>query len=242
MMDNRKFVKKMENKAPFTHPSLFLSHYLDRKLFETVAAPFQLKPQHWAKGSLLTTPGQINNTTYYVCSGILHLSVTHSSGKRKGMALLGADTVFPMGVVPHENPIDYEMEITAVTDVQAYAFSYPVLRRMCVASGEFAAQLLEQNCDFVGTIFYQEMNQAYATAYTRVCDVLYLYGQVVSRAAQEFTLTQAELAELAGTSLPQLERALKSLRAAGILETSRMHFVIKDPQRLLQECSDDFRP
>lgn len=231
----------MENKAPFRHPSMFFDHYLKRDEFLVLAKRFGLSCQRYPKGSVLTTPGQINNTTYYIRSGILHLSVTHSSGKRKGIALLGEDTVFPMSVVPHENPIDYELVLTAVTDLQAYAFPYPVLRRMCVESGEFAAQLLEQNCDFVGNIFYQEMNQAYSTTCTRVCDVLHLYSQIVAH-EKEFTLTQAELAELAGTSVPQLERTLKALREAGIIETSRKRFIIKDAARLLAQCSDDFQP
>ena len=232
----------MENKAPFRRPSMFFSNYLKLDEFQPLAEQFGIRCKNYPKGSILTTPGQINNTTYYIRSGILHLAVTHSSGKCKGIALLGQDTVFPMGVVPHENPIDYELVLTAVTDIQAYAFSYPVLRKMCVASGEFAAQLLEQNCDFVGNIFYQEMNQAYSTTYTRVCDVLHLYAEVVSRSSQEFTLTQAELAELAGTSVPQLERALKSLRDAGIIETARKRFIIKDPKLLLAQCSDDLQP
>jgi len=117
---------------------MFFSNYLKQDGFLALAEQFDLRCQNYPKGTILTTPGQINNTTYYIRSGILHLSVTHSSGKRKGIALLGEDTVFPMGVVPHENPIDYELVLTAVTDLQAYAFPYPVLRRMCVENGEFA--------------------------------------------------------------------------------------------------------
>ena len=229
----------MENKAPFQHPSLFLSGYL--KNFDPIAAQFALRRRVYRKGSVLTTAGEINNTAHYICSGMVHLSLTHSSGKRKGVALFGAGTVFPIGVVPHENPIDYEMTLTAVTDIEAYSFPYPVLRKMCVANGEFAAQLLEENCDFIGYLFYQEMNQSYTSTYTRICDILYLYDQTV-RTSTELSLTQAELAELAGTSVPQLERALKSLRAAGIIETSRKQFIIRDLQKLLAECSDDLRP
>ena len=230
----------IENKAPFRHPSLFLSGHL--RDFEPIAARFGLRRQHYPKGSVLTTAGQINNTSYYICSGMLHLALTHSSGKRKGVVLFGQDTVFPIGVVPHENPIDYEMVLTAVTDVWVYSFPYPVLRKICVENGEFAAQLLEENCDFIGYLFYQDMNQSYTSTYTRICDILYLYDQTLQSSGSAFSLTQAELAELAGTSVPQLERALKALRAAGIIETSRKRFIIKDAKRLLLECSDDFQP
>lgn len=229
----------MENKAPFRHPSLYLAGHL--KDFESIAARYGLHRHFYPKGSILTTAGQINNTSYYTCSGILHLSLTHSSGKSKGVVLFGHGTVFPIGVVPHENPIDYEMVLTAVTDVWVYSFPYPILRRMCVENGEFAAQLLEENCDFIGYLFYQEMNQSYTSTYTRICDILYLYDQTI-RASSELFLTQAELAELAGTSVPQLERALKTLRDAGIIETARKRFIIKDPQLLLAQCSEDLRP
>lgn len=228
----------MENKAPFRHPSLYHAGHL--RDFDTMAARYSLQHRFYPKGSILTTAGQINNTAYYICSGLLHLSLTHSSGKRKGVVLFGHGTVFPIGVVPHENPIDYEMVLTAVTDVWVYAFSYPVLRRMCVENGEFAAQLLEENCDFIGYLFYQDMNQSYNSTYTRICDILYLYDQTLQEAS-ELSLTQAELAELAGTSVPQLERVLKSLRAAGIIETARKRFVVKDPVLLLAQCSDDLQ-
>jgi CRP-like cAMP-binding protein len=219
------------------------SFYLDDMIldFEATAQKYALVRHHYKRGDILTTAGTINNTAYYFCSGIVHLSLIHSSGNRKGMFLFGHGTIFPIGVVPHENPIDYEMILRATTDVDAYAFPYPILRQMCVENGELAAQILEENCRFVGYLFYQAMNQSYASTFTRVCDVLYLQQKIQQESRRSIQLTQSELAELTGASVQQLERALKRLREAQIIQTSRKSILVKDMPALLQNCSDELK-
>ncbi len=217
-------------------PSFYLKGYV--KNFEQIAEKYHLHKTRYPKGTILTTPGVINNTTHYICNGILHLTLTHSSGNQKGIGLFGAETIFPLGVVMHENPIDYEMILTAITDIEVYSFSYPQLRQICVENGEFAAMLLEENCDFVGYLFYQEMNQSYSSSYTRICDLLYIYNSIKT---DQIIFSQSELANLAGISIKQLEKVLKDLREQGIIETAHRKIIIKNSERLLAECSDDLQ-
>lgn len=223
----------------FWVPKLYLSDYVAN--FEDKITKYHLVPNTFQKGTTLTTPGVINNTAHYVQSGTLHLSLTHSSGNMKSLTFFGPKTVFPLGVVPHENLIDYEMVLEAFTDVTVYSFSYPDLRQMCVDDGNFAAELLEENCDFIGYLFYHEMNSVYASSYVRVCDILFLYYYHIHPVNTCISISQDELARLAGVSIAQLERILKSLREQSIIQTSRKMITILDKERLLQQCSDELK-
>lgn len=120
----------------FLVPSFYINNYI--RDFDAVAQAHGLKGHRLSKGSLLTIPGTINNTAHYVCSGIVHLSLSHSSGNTKSLFFYGPKTIFPLGVVPHENPIDYELVLQAFTDIEVISFSYPVLRQLCVENGELA--------------------------------------------------------------------------------------------------------
>ena len=182
-----------------------------------------------------------NNTTHFIHSGMMHLSLTHHSGNVKSLVFYGPGIIFPLGVVPHETPIGYEMELRAFTDMEVTSFSYQTLRQMCVDDGELAAQILEQNCDFISYLFYQDMNRAYTSTSEHVCDILYLYLLNVNPCDNVIPFSQSDLANLVGISRSQLERILKSLREAQVITTMRGSLRIIDVRRLYEACSADIR-
>ena len=218
-------------------PRLYVAGHV--KAFEQKAAALGLRKTVYHPGETLTTPGVINNTAHYICSGVVLLSLIHSSGSMKSIMFFGPKTVFPLGVAPHENLIDYEMVLKAITDVTVYSFSYPVLRQLCVEDGEFAAQLLEENCKMIGYLFYQEMNQTFMPTEIRVCDVLYLFVTSMEPDRTTIPMRQDELASLVGISCPQLERILKDLRGKGVIQTARGKITIPDLARLRALCSTE---
>lgn len=220
-------------------PRIYLSGFI--KGFDAIARRYGLEPRLYRRGQTLTEHGVINNTTHYIRSGLVHLALTHSTGNLKPLMFFGPETVFPIGVVPHENLIDYEMIMTAVTDVETYSFSYPTLRRMCVEDGEFAAKILEENCEMIGYLFYEQMNQAFTPTEIRVCDILYILLSNLKPANQTLAIRQEELASIVGISSAQLERILKDLRARGIIQTSRGKLRIEDLDGLTKMCSTELR-
>ena len=135
----------------------------------------------------------------------------------------------------------YEMELRAFTDMEVTSFSYETLRRMCVDDGELAAEILEQNCDFISYLFYQDMNRAYTSTPEHVCDILYLYLLNVEPKDGIIPFSQSELASLVGISRPQIERILKSLREKQVLSTMRGGVQITDISKLYDACSADIR-
>lgn len=222
-----------------TTPNIYLSGYI--LSFSGKESKYGLTRKKYKKGDLLTVPGTINNTSHFIHSGMMHLSLTHHSGNVKSLVFYGPNTIFPLGVVPHETPIGYEMELRAFTDMEVTSFSYQTLRQMCVDDGELAAQILEQNCDFISYLFYQDMNRAYTSTPEHVCDILYLYLLNVDPKDRIIPLSQAELANLVGISRSQIERILKSLREAQVLLTMRGSIQITDVEKLYHACSADIR-
>jgi len=222
-----------------TTPKIYLSAYI--RDFSDKEARYHLTRRKIRRGELLTVPGTINNTTHFIHQGMMHLSLTHSSGNVKSLVFYGPNTIFPLGVVPHETPIGYEMELRAFTDMEVTSFSYQTLRQMCVDDGELAAEILEQNCDFISYLFYQDMNRAYTSTPEHVCDILYLFLLNVQPKDNIIPLSQSELASLVGISRSQIERILKALREKQVIITLRGSIQIISIERLHQACSADIR-
>lgn len=72
--------------------------------------------------------------------------------------------------------------------------SYPVLKKIAVENGDFAGELLRENCDFIGYMFFDTINQTFEPCLSRICDILYLYLIKVVPKEEQIPLSQAELA------------------------------------------------
>ncbi len=192
----------MEGTQPHIIPSIYLANYLND--FEELLKKYDVQEKKIEKGNYLTQYGVINNTAYYVKKGIIHLSLGHEQ-RRKSLNMFGPGTIFPVGVEIHEFRVEYEMIIQALTDVEVYKFSYPILKKMVQGNGDFAGELLRENCDFIGYMFFDSINQTFEPCLARICDILYLYLTKVHPASFRIPMSQTELASLAGASQAQME-------------------------------------
>ncbi len=188
------------------------------------------------KGEYLTKYGVINNTAYYIKSGIIHLSLGHDQG-RKSLNMFGPGTIFPVGVEIHEFKAEYEMIIQALMDTEVYTMPYPVLKKIVQENGKLAGELLRMNCDFIGYMFFDSINQTFEPCLARICDILYLYLTKVHPVSAVIPLSQTELASIAGASQAQMERSLKILKKEEVLSTSRKQITILNVEKLLAHCT-----
>ena len=121
------------------------------------------------------------------------------------------------------------MIIQALTDCEVYKMSYPTLKKIATENGTFAGELLRENCDFIGYMFFDSINQTFEPCLARICDILYLY-LTKSTALCEIPLSQSELASIAGASTAQMERSISDPEKEGILDTSRKQIEILDEE------------
>ena len=100
------------------------------------------------------------------------------------------------------------MIIQALTDCEVYKMSYPTLKKIATENGTFAGELLRENCDFIGYMFFDSINQTFEPCLARICDILYLYLTKVHPLSAKIPLSQSELASIAGASTAQMERSI----------------------------------
>lgn len=224
----------MMKQAPHLIPSIYLANYLNE--FEDIIQKYDVQKTKMGKGEYLTKYGVINNTAYFIKCGIIHLSLGHDQG-RKSLNFFGPGTVFPVGVEIHEFRVEYEMILQAMTDIDIYKIPYPTLKRIAQENGDFAGELLRENCDFIGYMFFDTINQTFEPCLARICDILYLYLTKINPAKAQIPLSQTELANIAGASQAQMERSIKILKKEGILDTSRKRITVLDLEKLLAHCT-----
>lgn len=220
-------------------PVIYPSIYFDSKFneFEELIKTETMEERYCAKGGSLTKFGVINNHAHYIKSGIMHLSLGHPEGGEKSLALFGPGSIFPVGMTQHHFKAEYEMIMRAFSDLHVYRLSYPTLRKLALNYPELAVKLLEFNCDFIGYLFFDSVNQAFETGLTRICDILYLYYTDTPITRNEIQISQATLASVAGVSRAQTERSIQQLRQAGAIETGRNKIVVLDIEKVIRFCS-----
>ena len=218
-------------------PSFYFSYKFSD--YEDIIKKYDVEKVKFTKDSILTTPGEINNTAYYINSGILLLSLAHEKGLEKSLALFGQGSIFPIGLTNHTYKMDFEIILRAFSDLDVYKFSYLTLRKMAHENHDLAMNLLEQDCDFVSYLFHDSVSQAFNDCITRLCDVLYLYLVSTNVENNVLELSQSFLTNIVGASRAQIERALKELRLKKVLETSRNKITILNVDRLLEYCSEN---
>lgn len=224
-------------------PIIYPSIYFDNKFiaFEEIIKMETLEERHCAKGGSLTKYGSINNHAYYIKSGIMHLSLAHSEGGEKSLALFGPGSIFPIGMTQHRFKAEYEMILRAFSDLHVYRFPYITLRNMVLRNPELGVALLEFDCAFIGYMFFDSVNQALESSMTRVCDILYLYYTDTPIAGCEIEISQTTLANIAGISRAQMERSIQKLRNENAIKTGRNKIQVVAIQKIMEHCSTAMR-
>lgn len=216
-------------------PSILIQGKVKR--IDEIAKKYHLVRKTVKKGEVLTEYGMINNTSHFVKNGIMQLDLLNSNGEIKSVALFGKESVFPLGVEPHENYQDYEMVLTAFTDMTIYSVSYTLLKEICRSNGEFSAEILAENCEFVGLLFYSIMNDNFNSILRKIADMLFLQYYFISN-NPSLSITQKDLTQWCGGSRAQVERCIKQLKEEKIISVTYGKIQIMNEEKLLNCCSD----
>ena len=220
---------------PKSLPSILIQGKV--KNFDEIANEYHLIKKSIRKGEVLTEYGVINNTSHFVVEGIMQLDLLNNDGEIKSVALFGKNSVFPLGVEPHENYQDYEMVLTAFTDMIVYSFSYTLLNEICTNNGELSAEILGENCEFVGLLFYSIMNDNFNGILRKIADMLFLQYYFISKNTN-LLITQKELTKWCGGSRAQVERCIMQLKEDRIIAVTYGKIQIINKEKLLDCCSD----
>ncbi len=192
-------------------------------------------PRHWDRGEVIFREGDQGDTCYLLRTGAVVLTREHQDGRMVALAELRAGALFgELAMFRGETRSATAEAIEATTAVALLASDMQrLIRRSPGLSLKFLATLAER----VSRTNERLLQQSFQTVAGRVAGAL--LAQVVARQAEGapesdvlVRSTQAEIANLAGTSRESASRFLATLERAEVVTLGRGKVTVHDPGRL----------
>ena len=191
--------------------------------------------RRYAAGEVVFREGDDGDTCYIVRSGLARAVRQHSDGRSITLSHFSAGDIFGelamFGGEPRSATVDVieETEVIAVPgrEVQRLMREHP----------EISVKLIVALAQRLRATNERLARQSFQTVQSRVAAVL---GQIVEAARDGnpnesdvvITLTQADLAKLAGSSRESASRFLAALERSGVITQGRGRVTVHDPQAL----------
>jgi CRP/FNR family cyclic AMP-dependent transcriptional regulator len=197
-------------------------------------------PRSYGAGSIILREGDPGDTCYILRSGRARVVRQHADGRAITLTNLGPGEIFGELAM-----IDGEVRsatVEAIDDVLAIAILAGDLKRLLGEHPEIAVKLLAALAERLRETNARISRQSFQKVSSRVAGVLVELAETGRRigarepggAGAEVVVrsTQADLAQLAGTSREAASRFLATLQRAGVLTTKRGRIVVHDPSAL----------
>lgn len=191
-------------------------------------------PRSFPKGVRVFHEGDDSDACYVVRSGDLRVTREHSDGRAIALATLGSGDFF--GELAMLDGGARSASVETLTDAELLALPAMDMRRVIAEHGDIAAKLIVALTRRLRETNERVARQSFQTVPSRVAGVL---NQLVAeesipenRDGITVRMTQADLAQLAGTSRESVSRFLATLERAGVVAVGRGRVTILEPRRL----------
>jgi len=192
-------------------------------------------PRSYEPGEVVFREGDMGDSCFIVLSGSLKATHSHPDGRTIALSELRAGDMF--GELAMFSGESRSATIEAVEETSAIALLGPDVRRLLIAHPDIAIKMLSSLADRVRTANRRIASQSFQGVASRVAGVL--TSQVAARQAEgaaethvRVQMTQADIAQLAGTSRESASRFLATLERAGVVELGRGKILVLDPEAL----------
>jgi len=196
-----------------------------------VAVPRRFSPQH-----VVFREGDDSDTCYVVQAGHARAVREHRDGRQITLATFGPGDIF--GELAMFDAEKRSATIEALGELDTCAILGADMRRLMREHPDIAVKLVIALAGRLRAANERLARQSFQTVQSRVAAVL---GQLVEQAQAEgadpdggveITATQAELAQLAGSSRESASRFLAVLERAGVISQGRGRLVVHQPRAL----------
>ena len=194
-------------------------------------------PRSFEAGQVVFREGDESDTCYVVCDGHARAIRSHSDGRTITLATFGPGDVF--GELAMFDDEKRSATVEAIEAVEAIAILGPDMRRVLREHPEISAKLVTTLGRRLRAANERLASQSFQTVQSRVAQVVsQLVGQEHAEAGGEgagdvlLTITQAEVAQLAGSSRESASRFLAVLERAGIVTQGRGKITVHDAAAL----------
>ena len=192
-------------------------------------------PRHWERGELVFREGDSGDSCYVLRSGALVLTREHGDGRAIALAELRAGSMF--GELALFGGERRSATAEALEETEAVALLRPDVQRLVRSHPDIALKLLSAMAERVRHTNERLLQQSFQTVAGRVA--MTLLAQARARSAEGagerdvvVRATQAEIANLAGTSRESASRFLASLERDGLVALGRGRVTVHEPERL----------
>jgi CRP/FNR family cyclic AMP-dependent transcriptional regulator len=191
-------------------------------------------PRSYPAGSVILREGDAGDTCYILRAGGARVVRQHADGRAITLTNLGPGEIF--GELAMFGGEVRSATVEALDDVQAVAILAGDLKRMLGEHPEIAVKLLGALAARLRETNARIARQSFQKVSSRVAGVLVELVETGTRTGGDGEVvvrsTQADLAQLAGTSREAASRFLATLQRAGVLTTRRGRIVVHDPAAL----------
>ena len=210
-------------------------------VFETLAEPdlrriSQLAlPRTFGAGEVIFREGDASDTCYVVASGHARAIREHSDGRTITLSHFGPGDIFGELAIFDDEKRSATLE--ALDALQTIAILGPDFRRLLDEHAQMAVKLVVALGRRLREANERLARQSFQTVQSRVATVL---SDLIDGARKEgagerdvlVTVTQADIAQLAGSSRESASRFLAVLERAGVITQGRGRIVVNDPSAL----------
>jgi CRP-like cAMP-binding protein len=193
-------------------------------------------PRAFEAGQVVFREGDDSDTCYVVSSGHARALRGHSDGRTITLATFGPGDIF--GELAMFDAEKRSATVEAVDDMEAIAILGQDMRRLLREHPEIAVKLVTALGRRLRAANERLTSQSFQTVQSRVAQVVWqLVIQTLDEGAPDgedvlLTITQAEIADLAGCSRESASRFLAVLERAGVVTQGRGKLTVNDPAAL----------
>ena len=192
-------------------------------------------PRTFAAGEVVFREGDASDTCYVIRTGHARAVLEHPDGRSIALARFGPGEIFGELAMLGEEPRSATVE--SLEETEAIAILGPDMRRLLREHPEISIKLIASLGRRLREANDRLSRQSFQTVQSRVASVL---AQLVAVAREEgvvdgdvvITATQADLAQLAGSSRESASRFLAVLERAGIITQGRGRLTVHDAAAL----------
>jgi CRP-like cAMP-binding protein len=192
-------------------------------------------PRSFRAGEVVFREGDDSDTCYVVRIGHARAIRSHADGRTITLASFGPGDIF--GELAMFDAEKRSATVEAVDDLEVVALLGSDMRRLVRQHPEIAAKLLTALTRRLRDANERLARQSFQTVQSRVAQVVWqLVQQACAEGADEhevlLTVTQTDIAQLAGSARESASRFLAVLERAGIVTQGRGKLIVHDPQAL----------
>jgi CRP/FNR family transcriptional regulator len=192
-------------------------------------------PREFEPGQAVFREGDESDTCYVVREGHARAIRSHGDGRTITLATFGPGDIFgELAMFENERR---SATVEAIEPTSVVAVLGPDMRRLMTEHPEISTRLVIALGRRLREMNERLSRQSFQTVQSRVAVVLsQLVAQELAEGAQEgnvlVTATQADLAQLAGSSRESASRFLAVLERAGVISQGRGRLVVHEPEAL----------